>query len=395
MKKLTKKSKVIIIALTAIFVCVAAILIINKFLSNDSFKFEYEPLDKVLAAQESVMKNQYDNLVLPEKITAVYPENLYEYYEDRSITKTDNADFEKQYKLINAFTNGKIEKADVYVDEIEGSFRFDGNPEEGKNYIGVVTGDGLCDITSIDAMRTRANFTSHKATVYVKYNENTNVSYDIGGEEYSVADAVAFCESYLEKIDYTQYFDGNIELKPSYVLVEGTKGATDFNENPDGEVMDTNYYFVFFDIYMDGVPLNDAGSTSPDEKFFSSCCFGMMVDKKDNVGRILRTGQIVPDTRTKLDGKFVTLESCLENVSKYLAGGHKYEIKEIGIRYCSIEELGDNDKTARPYWRIVLSEEYGNAITPIETRTAYVDMQKGGIYVYDDGQAKMLDTVDD
>lgn len=174
------------------------------------------------------------------------------------------------------------------------------------------------------------------------------------------------------------------------MVVYGTKGS---EREPSEDAKETYYYAIYFDMYLYGIPLNDSGTIN-EEKFFSSCKFMMQIDKKDNVGCIQRTAQIDPQRVTELKGKFITLESCLENVSEWLSKGHEYEVKEIGMRYCSILEIGFKDRTARPYWRIVLDESFGTEVTPVVSTCVYVDVQTGDMYWFNSASGDMI-TPDD
>lgn len=50
-------------------------------------------------------------------------------------------------------------KKKMYIIGDDNDFRFGDNDEMMKDYIGSVNGDGICDVTSLDAMRVRANRT--------------------------------------------------------------------------------------------------------------------------------------------------------------------------------------------------------------------------------------------
>ena len=386
MKKLTKKKMIPIIIIVVALVILVVIFSISKIFSKD---FDYEKLETILAEQEDVLKNEYDNLILPDKINVVKPDKLYEIYMNRDDALKDTSDEAKSkiYPFIRDFTNGYIKEDDVYVDDVN-SFRFgDKIADDWDIYIGVVSPfGGGGDVTSQSAMFVRKNTTELKQTIFVKYGEDTDVTYDIAGEQYSVKDAIAYCEKYLKEINYYNYCPEGFELKPSYVLVFGTMG----NElEVSADAKETHYYKVYFDMYLDGVPLNDTGCIN-EEKYFSYSAFMMQIDKKDNVGCIQRLAQIVPQKKTELEGKFITLESCLENVSEWLSKGHKYEVKEIGMRYCSIEEIGFKEKIARPYWRIVLQEYEGDEVSAVHSRSVYVDVQTGEMYLFDSKNGEML-----
>lgn len=387
LKKLSKKKIIPIIIIAIALVVLVVVFGVSKNSKKQNKESKYKSLDKVIAEQEDVLKNEYDNLILPDKITVVKPDKLYEIYMDRDNALKDTSDEAKSkiYPLIREFTNGAMEESDVYVDEAN-SFRFSFDEEKNKNYIGVINANGVGDITSKEAMYVRANTTKHKETIFVKYGENTDVTYDIAGEQYSVKDAIAYCEKYLKEINYYNYCPEGFELKPSYVVVYGTKGS---EKEPPADAKETHYYKVYFDMYLDGVPLNDTGCIN-EEKYFSYSAFMMQIDKKDNVGCIQRLAQIVPQKKTELEGKFITLESCLKNVSEWLSKGHKYEVKEIGMRYCSIEEIGFTEKIARPYWRIVLQEYEGDEVSAVHSRSVYVDVQTGDMYLFDSKNGEML-----
>lgn len=398
MKKLTKKTKIILLVIAIIIVSLIAVFVISKLLNKSDFHFKYASLDKVLESQEDVLGNKYDNLILPDKIAAVYPKKLYDYYSSGTKRDTSDEALDKAYSFINVFTGGIIEKSDIYIDDTN-CFRFEPDEENGKNFIGFIDSNGMCDITSLEALDERANSTGVADTIYLRYGESADVTYDVCGEQYSVADAVAYCERYLEEINYLQYFDGNVELVPSFVQVTKTAGPNDFVADPDGPVMDTNYYYVFYDVYIDGVPLNDAGRTSYDNPYFLNTTLVLQVDKKDHIGNIVRRALMIPEEKTELKGRFVTLESALENVSKYLAKDHTYEVLEVGMRYASLVTLGTYDAPSeehrKPYWRIVLSVADGEPNIPEFTaRCAYVDMVSGEIYIYDDLSSQKLEPVE-
>lgn len=355
---------------------------------------KYASLESVLEKQNDVLGNKYDNLILPDKITDVYPEKLYEYYTIAERETVTDEEFEKAFSFVNTFTNGTVDKEELKASEENnniGNYSFSVVLEDEKGYLGVVDVDGLCDVTTMDALRTRTNEKNRVNTILLKYGEKPEGSYDIGGEEYSVEDALKYCEKYIEENHLMDFFESGIKIEPSYVFVIGSSGP-DISE--DAVDMNTNYYKIYYTMYRDGVPVSDCGcaSSADDGKYFFGYSFCLMVDKKDHVGQILRTGQPTPSEKTEITSDVVTLKSALAKTSEYLSGGYEYNVREIGIRYCALKNSYTGDYYTRPYWRIVLNEKYtGDVFSTVTTTSVYIDLGKGDIYMFDDESGKMLE----
>ena len=151
-----------------------------------------------------------------------------------------------------------------------------------------------------------------------------------------------------------------------------------------------------FDIYIDGVPISDSGNVSFDSDYFISSFFEVGINKINEIGWIHNTGYYDIAEKKEITSNIIPLESCLKNVSEYLAEYKKHEVKEIGMRYCYSTNIERPDGILRPTWRIVLNETIRSQFSGnvVDCLTVYVDVETGEICMYDDSSGLMLSDKD-
>ena len=390
---MSKKNKLIIAAFLLISViCVFVMFVLFKK-SNKKVKasYKYDTLKNVLANQDSALNNKYDNLVLPDMIYPSNPEKLYEFYEDNSIKSDPTKTINDAVGLFTAVTGLPLDENSFVEDHNE--YYLEISPENNPDmWMGAYMEQGVCDISTLDAALRRSNSGIIKGSYYIRRGDIPNDEFDVAGEMVNVKDAVDMCVKYLNDIDIYKYLDKKITLEPSIVIVKQTKGPYDYSVEPVSKQDDTNYILVFFDIIYDGVPICDTGVMNDVTKYFDDASFCLMVDEKDHIGCIRHTGDPVVRDFKELEDKFITLDSCLDVVSEYLASESNYTVTEIGIRYCTLTDKNTKQNTKRPYWRIILKEMIGDDLHARKARAAYVDMVSGDIYLFDDYLCQMLGT---
>ena len=390
MNVVQKKKAFIICALACCIALITVIITINtKSEEQSKVVYEYDILQNVLSSADSSLNNEYDNLKLPDKVYPSTPNKLYECYEDDSVRYDSSKAINEAVGLFGTITETQLSEINFYSENEEYFLNIDPDQNPQK-WMGVYMPQGKCDISTINAALRRNNAGIIRGYYYIKRGDTLNDEYDINGEKVKISDAVEYCKSYLKKIDFYKYIDSRIVLEPSLVVVKQTKGPYDYAADPNQPTDDTNYINVFFDIIYDGVPLCDTGTMNSNGEYFNDATFCMMLDEKDHIGCIRNIGNPTVQSSKELEDKFITLNSCLNVVSDYLASESDYTVTEIGIRYCTLRTTKSTQRTRKPYWRIILTEKIGSDLHARDVRATYVDMVSGDIYVYDDSRGEML-----
>lgn len=381
-----KNNKKVCLGIVVFLVLIGAIIIIADNYSK-KVKKEYDTLENILAEVPQALKKQYDNMKLPNDISEINTDRLYVHYENLSGYK-EEAIKDEAMRLFENITGMELTENDLLFDAQDNSVSLnlgfsDKNPDK---WMGMYMSKGLFDVSTLDAaqMRSYSGEGLTKGKYFLKRGDSLEGSFMVGGEEYKLTDALEFAVKYVNHIGCIEYMNDGVTLEPSLIVVKEVK---DEAGKSDGNC----YYRIFFDVILDGVPLGDGGvlSSLAEEGYFKSANFYIMLDKKDHVGCIRHIGDSGIDYKEELEDKFITLESCLDLVSYFLASGSNYSVKEIGIRYCCLKKA-DETSVKRPYWKVVLSEKIGDDMFSTIQRCAFVDMVTGKVYLHDDYMGKIL-----
>lgn len=215
--------------------------------------------------------------------------------------------------------------------------------------------------------------------------DDLSPSYNVGGEEYSVAEAVAYVESFwTENLrGYTFTEDAHV----NYVAVF---------EKEDG----TCNYVVLMSKYIEGVPTENYTSNSYAGGYGNGRTNGgfrtfQILVEMDAPGHIYLYRDLgsyfVVDGLEPID-ELMTAEDALQRAEDVLAQYMSYTVKEQTLLYGVLlsseqaEDIIDIQVTAKPYWCLVLEwgEEAGYDFDNYLPNTSLlIDAQTGTAYLVD------------
>ena len=392
-----KKKKIIIITFIVILVVLLVVVFVVGF-SPFKSGFKYIPLESVVKKQYKVVKKDYDNLILPKEIREVNPEKLYTFDSIRADKPITDESKKLFVELVNVFSNRNYTTADLSYLDIEPSYAelFD------NGYLNLFYEGNTFDLTTKEFANKRINnIVKIEKVIHVDRGEKTNVSYDVDGKSYSVKQAIAYAEEYLEKINISKYLLKGDELRISSVSVvevyDTDEDAKSLSYEERQKLSTTYIYLVNFDHYYYGVPVNNSGTNGYDDNgFHFPRWFTVGIGAPDSVGWLYNVGSWGLENQQEITDDVIDLSSCLSTVSEWLSEYKKYEVKEISMVYNSIQYGINNGDSfeIRPMWRIVLDEYDGsdksfNMASP--KLTVNVDMQNGNMYMFDDASGEMVD----
>lgn len=368
---------------------VAVIAIILIIISSIKFRnksyIKFDSIQNVLNSASNIKVIDYNNLNFSGETMVPKVNKLYTFEEDDTRRFEDKIILKEALELFHSVTNYDLTVDDITYDDRKHftlSLEEDKNPEK---WMGVYMPKGICDISTMEAATKRSMSNAVVDEFHLLRDGMPQVSYEIDGCDYSVEMAVKYGVEYIKNINIMNYMDDRFEIVPSEVVVESTQ----YSENTNMANEETFYYWIYFDITIKDVPLNNTGLGLVTKDAFSVATFAIQIDKKDHVGCIRHVGYAGISNAIEYNGKVVTLESALKELSSYLAAEYKYDVTEIGLRYCSLYK-GASGNEYHPFWKIVLMEENGNDLVPSFTRAAYIDMITGDIYVFDDWQGQII-----
>ena len=396
MKKLNKRIVVpITVIIAALVVLVAGFFIFkNKIGSNTSGKreIEYLSVDEALQKQSNALENKYDNLTLPKSIETIDGNKLYIITSklSDSVTQENKEDF---VMLMGDFTGKSYE-----VSQIDDEFKVQMDLYDDE-YIGSYTSLGSFDLTKKTTATARITNRTGQETVINANNADLNASYNIGGEEYNLSEALELSDKFLdEKI--SKYLKGDESYMLNYIQVCETYGEKEIhytdqigndyiydaqmdNTVPEGVALPekTNYYCFIYALTVDGVPVsvNTDFSDENEKGYMRGSYLAVTISKKGEVGSVSLNRYFDSTNKEPVNQKIISLDSALWMASDYLAGYRKYEVSQSGLSYCCVTKYGEEEITYRPMWRIVLEEKAFGDNGPAMWEVC-VDALNGNIY---------------
>lgn len=347
---------------------------------SEKSEIKYSDRESVLKEQSSIPDLKLDNLILPDKVMKVETDKFYTF-----VSKVDHNGPTKEHKerlkeLITDFSGSYNESKEF--DEEDGCHYDDENCAA---FVSTTDSFGIYLRVHTPGSEDKVEVVQKTETVkiiHVDRGESTDVTYNVGGEDLPLNEAIRIAEEGWKKAGLKdKVLRQGEDYKLKYVIIK----KHTFSDRVE------YCYYLYWSITINGVPLVETGgSPNPDAFPFNTFAKASFEGRPDLTELTL---ECYVDTSglKEYTGKLVTLESALKKASNYLAAYKKYTVPEVGMVYCAIA-AGHNytELDYRPMWRIILEEEQLNCNDRQPVLALYIDMTNGDMYMFDDRRGEML-----
>ena len=225
-------------------------------------------------------------------------------------------------------------------------------------------------------------------TYDLKKDDIKGVSYKVAEEDYLLTDALELAESFM-KNDLFPFLKNDDDVRAKRIYVFENFGI----EGDNYGYSEGNYrYVVSFDNIIGGIPISKSGSGQLPERHMAGNDLFVEIAVPGVISEV--HSKMYPYIKEKKEcEKIITLGSALANVEKMLAPFGVYDVKEVTLEYCAVEDgvTGLQQNTSfeyRPMWCLSLGEGQHHW-THLERRKAlYIDALDGTVRLWDDASEK-------
>ena len=219
------------------------------------------------------------------------------------------------------------------------------------------------------------------------------VSFKVAEEDYPLTDALRLAEDFVRN-DLMPIMKNDTDVKARAIYVYENFGI-EGDENTRGYSEGNYRYIITFDHIIDGLPLSKAGSGQTREEHMAGSDFTVTIAVPGEISEV--GNKMYPYVREKQEcEKIITLESALAHAEKVLAPFETYNVKEISLEYCAVEEgvTGYQPNTSfeyRPMWCLVVAKYPAHYwYQPELRRVLYIDALDGTVRLWDDSTESLL-----
>ncbi len=409
-EKTSKKARKFIIAAIVIVAAAVAAFVICYFIFRDrEQKLVYKTLNEVLAEAPDVLDNEYDNIKLSDGISFDdAPKELYTFtsniaspLEEAKQYVADLSNRANPFQITTDDLEVSLYSDEQYLDsaylevrDIDSKIPCDPSEYTEEQYY-VSGGNSEAFMIVCPYLAAAYGYGINEKCYEIGKDDISDVSYNVYGEQYTAQQAIDYTDSVVEKFKdlLLPKLDG-AQMKPRYIIAAK-------NENP-GEHQDEYSYIVQYACYYEDIEINMGGeqSFSAEQGFiYPRQIVEIAVTKPGRFSVITKSIQTQDMKATKLEDKYVTLESALDRVSHILAPEFIHTITDIDIVYVPREEYFKNEAqnmepiepepevTFRPMWRLTTDLDHSNENFMPCGRYIYIDMVTGEFVIYDEAKA--------
>lgn len=211
-------------------------------------------------------------------------------------------------------------------------------------------------------------------------------SYNVGGEEYSLKDAVNFTDKRLDELSkYLHVYSPILtDIAVAYIPEK-----------------DQYLYLLRYSTTIDGKPTDDSGFLDDEEDtFLRGNYLNVELRSRDRVSLIDNTANFHIDKRGNI-AEIIPLSQAEEIASNTLAPESKYVCTNCRLKYVCIIKGSDYDKctaTYKPMWVFTLEEEqskeYDFRGDNFGKNNLYIDAVTGDAFIFDYNQNLIIREVD-
>lgn len=203
-----------------------------------------------------------------------------------------------------------------------------------------------------------------------------DITYKVGGEYYTLKDAIAFTDSRLSQIK-DKYLGGNMPVL----------GAAAVVHSPEAD--EYSYILKYYATY-EGVCFDDCGSASPYEDYLAGRSFLFEIRHRDKFFIAHTTSSDVIDKKEAKN--IIPLSEAEKLAAEVLAAKADITVTECGLKYVCITHYDTEERSCTPMWVFTIEgggeikrgdeDSYRYATDPFEKNTFYVDAITGDYYLY-------------
>lgn len=244
--------------------------------------------------------------------------------------------------------------------------------------VGAATTAYMTDYTDL-----RHNFrggTEQEAVEQYRINEGDSidgVSYSVAGQEYSLTDAVAFCDQYISDLQEILNFE-SAYLRKIFVYRY-------LEDTVDAKAGDYCYY-LYYSKTLEDVPLASDYSTfwNSDIPIMEASYIYFFITVPDEVTRWCDLATHNVTEKTALDG-VLPLSYALKKLDSEVAAYSSYTVYGVELKYASLQWQWDSSTFYyEPYWCIKLSKGVPDDTGLLEYEmgtVAYINAVSGKCYI--------------
>lgn len=377
----------------------------------------FDTVENVTKNAASVLGNMYQNIVLPDSIVIPVVDKAF----TMTASRYADPDAVNVRQMLNEFAMMYVGEEPEYVhpegmepvEVAEARLKYRGIPSEdyskyidyeelekqrkkytdtvnslvgegiGKYYLEVYSaGTFYCSKTS-DWLCRRSNDNA-LYTYDLRKDDITGVSYKVAEKEYLLTDALVLAENFM-KNGLMPFLKNDDEVKARRIYVFENFGIEgDYYGYSEG-----NYrYVITFDHIIGGLPLSKTGNSQMPYVHMVGSDLLIEIAVPGEISEV--SNKMYPYIREKKEcDKLITLSSALDRVEKELAPLEVYNVKEVTLEYCAVEEgVTEERKNTvfeyRPMWCLTLGESQAHHWAQLEKRKVlYIDALDGTIRLWD------------
>ncbi len=337
---------------------------------------QYVTLPEIYTTANDVLKEEYQNLYLPETIDITKVSALYTFEGgwgedvfDEEWCCSSVKDIAKNLYDIS------LTDEDVKISYETGSAAMEYRDDK---YWISMGGIGHLNIFDSTVHKEAHSVNTYSLNLNNNYREK---NYTLAGEEVNVGEAEDYCLNLLTQLTFVL----NEYEKPELFSITTIK-------YDDGEEA---LCFVF-NKNVKGLSVSNECTFTMINGLSKPSLIRVIIDGKNHAGSIADFYYNNPkgDSFKEFpsDTKFITLESAAWLLSDYLAPEHPYKIWDIDIKYACITHFPEErgmaiEKTFRPMWVFNMGEKTAEESYVFNGKlytTGYVDMVTGDVFVVDD-----------
>ena len=215
------------------------------------------------------------------------------------------------------------------------------------------------------------------------------VSYPLSGQSYSLADAAAYCDQYLEALkDILEFESASLRKLFVYQLTE------DEDTSKTGDYV----YYLYYAKTADGVTLESDCTTywNLELPTFDEPCIVFLISAPNQIAQWYDQSTKHLTEKQELDG-VLPLSYALDKVEAEVAEYSNYQVASIELNYAALQWSWDSSTFYyEPYWciRLASGKPKGGAsnLDWDPCAMAYVNAATGGCYIISNIAGSLLGT---
>ena len=334
------------------------------------------------------LDESYENLRLPADSISNNAQKLYTFSADWGSASLSEQHKTKLIDFISAFSGKEPNEGTVTKDNSYGYSYSD------QDLAAFITSAGSFGVSRIKSgIAVLENYISTERVIHIDRGDDLNEVFSINGKDYSVKDAVADADSFLNKINIGRFISDDEKISAKYAAVIKTYGSEPPDEegNPP-ETEPTYCYKLYYSILKEGIPFSETGGipTDDDKGFPYNSYLDVVITEKGEIGAVEFQAYVNTNDEKECSEKMLTCDAALRRLSEYLSEYKVYDVSEVGIVYCAIAHENDEKLYYHPMWRVILEEYQTDVNIQLFVKAAYIDMLSGDIYLFDDDKGLML-----